>query len=182
MSDAAEGQVPGWFREQLICRSALLEPSGSAVDNTGRREAKRSRKASGGGSRSASLDGREEAEEGGSVLRVKLQICDTLYHLLQGEPSTWRWHSTLRTAGREQVEGVAEVGLGVHAWVVQFFLRRIICLISSIDSVEVERDHLTLATGGRPHCVHVRCRSVGATDSDNKQSSKAVTTRPHSRQ
>ena len=157
MSDAAEGQVPGWFREQLISRSGQLELSGSAVDNTGRRETKRSRKASGGGSRSVSLDGREEVEEGGSVLRVKLQICDTLYRLLQGEPSTWRWHSTLRTAGRDQVEGVAEVGLCVHACIIQFFLCKIICFLSSVDSVEVERDHLTLTTGGRPHCVHVCC-------------------------
>lgn len=108
VSDAAEGQVPGWFREQVLSESARLEPSGTGADNSDRRDAKRSRKA-GGSSRKISQEGREEVEEGGSVLRVKLQMCDTLYRLLQGEPSSWRWHSTLRTAGREEVEAAAEV-------------------------------------------------------------------------
>ena len=101
-----------------MSESAQLELRGTAVDNTDQREAKRSRKASGGPPRRSSLDaGREDVEEGSSVLRVKLQMCDTLYRLLQGEPSTWRWHSALRTARREQVEAAAEVGLFVHACV-----------------------------------------------------------------
>ena len=117
VSDAVEGQVPRWFREQILLESAQLEPCGTAAYNSDRRDAKRSRKTTGGASRRTSQEGREEIEDGGSVLRVKLQMCDTLYRLLQGEPSSWRWHSALRTAGREEMEAAAEVRLCVHVCV-----------------------------------------------------------------
>lgn len=157
-----EGQVPGWFREQLISECAQAEPCGTAADNTDRHEAKRSRKASGGGPRRASLDGREEAGEGGSVLRVKLQMCDTLYRLLQGEPSTWRWHSSLRTATKELVEAAADVGDANVLCRSSHVKER---TLSTVDSVEVERDYLAIATRARSPGVHMRHCSVGATDS-----------------
>ena len=103
LEDIVKGEIPEWFREELL--SSLTSSSSSSVE--GDMSLPKRIKA-------VPTDSMEQPVKGVSgIVKYKILTCETLYNLVQGNPHCCQWQQLLRTASKEEIETVAKVHIRI---------------------------------------------------------------------
>ena len=105
LNDIIKGEIPEWFREELLSSiklsSSKFETADEEVPLSKRQKVE------------AEDDKIELDREIEGTVWYEILTCETLYNLVHGNPHCCHWQQLLRKASKKEIEVVAEVGHSV---------------------------------------------------------------------